>query len=112
MSLSVAARNLLADAIAAGGTWISVHTADPGTTGTGEIVGGPYARKQTVWGVASGGDRIGSQVLVDVGAGGPYTHFGIWSAVSAGTFIGGGALAPAESFAGTGQLRITPTIDG
>lgn len=112
MSLSVTARNALADAFAAGATWISVHTGDPGTTGANEVVGGPYARKQTVWGAASGGDRIGSQVLVDVGAGGPYTHFGVWSAVSGGTFYGGNTLTPAETFAGTGQLRITPTIDG
>ncbi len=112
MSNSVTARNALADAIAAGATWISVHTADPGTTGASEVVGAPYARKQTVWGAASGGDRLGSQVLVDVPAGGPYTHFGAWSSVSGGTFWSGNTLTPAETFAGAGILRITPTIDG
>lgn len=112
MALSVTARNALADAIAAGATWISVHTGDPGTTGANEAAGAPYARKQTVWGAPSGGDRVGSQVAVDVPAGGPYSHFGLWTAVSGGTFYAGGALSPAETFAGTGQLRITPTIDG
>lgn len=112
MANSVTARNALADAIAAGATWISVHTADPGTTGANEVVGAPYARKQTVWGTASGGDRIGSQVLVDVPTGGPYTHLGAWSAVSGGTFWSGNTLTPAETFAGAGILRITPTIDG
>lgn len=110
MSVSVATRNAIASAVAAAGTWISVHTSDPGTTGAGEAAG--VARKQTTWGAPSGGDIVGSQVLSDVVAGGPYNFFGIWSAISAGTFVGGGALSPAETFAGTGQLRITPTIDG
>ena|ERR1044072_1307128 len=111
MALSVAARNALADAIANGATWVSVHSSDPSTTGAGELSPGPYARKQTTFGAASGGDRVGSQVTVDVPAGGPYGWFGLWSAVSGGTFFGGGTLSPAETFAGTGQLRITPTVD-
>lgn len=111
MALSTSTRNAVAGAVGAAGTWISVHTGDPGTTGANEVVGAPYARKQTVWGSPSGTDSIGSQVLIDVGAGGPYSHFGIWSAVSGGTFVGGGTLSPAESFAGVGQLRVTPTID-
>lgn len=110
MALSVTARNALASAIAAGATWVSVHTGDPGTTGANEAAG--VARKQTTWGAASNGDIVGSQVTADVVAGGPYTHFGIWTAVSGGTFYAGGTLTPAETFAGTGQLRITPTIDG
>lgn len=110
MALSVTARNALASAIASGATWISVHTSDPGTTGAGEAAGVP--RKQTTWGAPASGDIVGSQVTLDVVAGGPYGWFGIWTAVSGGTFYGGGTLSPAETFAGTGQLRITPTIDG
>jgi hypothetical protein len=109
MALSVAARNALASAIASGATWISVHTADPGTTGASEAAG--VAREQTAWGAPASGDIVGSQTTHDVPAGGPYGFFGIWTAVSGGTFWGGGALSPAETYAGTGQLRITPTID-
>lgn len=109
MALSVAARNALASAIAAGATWVSVHTGDPGTTGANEAAG--VARKQTTWGAPSSGDIVGSQVASDVVAGGPYGWFGLWTAVSGGTFWGGGTLSPAETFAGTGVLRITPTID-
>jgi hypothetical protein len=110
MALSVSTRNALAAAAAAAGSWISVHTSDPGTTGAGEAAG--VARVQTIWGAPSGGDVVGSQVLSSVGAGGPYNFFGIWSAVTGGTFVAGAALVPAETFAGSGQLRITPTIDG
>lgn len=112
MALSVTARNALADAIAAGATWVSLHTADPGTTGASEAAG--IARQQTTFGAASGGDRVGSQVTMTIGGGGggPFTHFGLWSASSAGTFWAGGPLSPAETFAGAGSLRVTPTIDG
>lgn len=110
MALSTTARNAISGAVAAGATWISTHTADPGTTGANEAPGIP--RKQTTWGAASGGDIVGSQVSLDAVAGGPYGWFGIWSAVSGGVFWGGGTLTPAETFAGTGLLRITPTIDG
>lgn len=112
MALSVTARNALASAIAAGATWVSLHTSDPGTTGAGEAAG--VARKQTTWGSPASGDITGSQVAFDIpgGGGGPYTHFALWTAVSGGTFYGGGTLTPAETFAGAGQLRVTPTIDG
>lgn len=109
MALSVTARTALASAIASGATWISVHTGDPGTTGANEAAG--VDREQTTWG-APGTDIVGSQTVHDVPAGGPYSHFGMWSAVTGGTFYAGGTLSPAETFAGTGQLRITPTIDG
>lgn len=112
MGSSVTARNAQASAVAAGATWISAHTSDPGTTGAGEDAAVP--RKQTAWGAPSGGDILGSQVALDISGagGGPYTHFGVWSAVSGGTFWVGNALSPAETFLGAGQLRVTPTIDG
>jgi hypothetical protein len=112
MALSTTARNAAAQAIATGAAWVSVHTGDPGTTGANEDTTVP--RKQTTWGSPSGGDIVGSQVAADISGsgGGPYTHFGLWSAVTGGTFWGGGTLSPAETFAGAGQLRVTPTIDG
>jgi hypothetical protein len=112
MALSPTARNAQASAFAAGATWISAHTGDPGTTGANEDTTVP--RKQTTWGSPSGGDIVGSQVALDISGagGGPYTHFGVWSAVSGGVFWGGNTLTPAETFLGAGQLRVTPTIDG
>jgi len=110
MSSSVTARNGRASATAGAATWISVHTSDPGVTGAGEVATAPYARKQTVWGAPSAGAILGSQVSVDVPSGGPYTHYGIWSASSAGIFYEGGLLSTAETFGGVGILRITPTL--
>lgn len=93
-------------------SWISLHTADPGTTGTSEATGGSpaYARKQTTWTAgASDGSSAGSQVTIDVPAG-SYTHFGIWTAATAGTFVGGGALSSTATLAAQGQVQVTPTL--
>lgn len=93
------------------GAYISLHTSDPGSTGTGEATGGSpaYARKLTSW-TAGGSDGVatGSQVTFDVPAG-TYTHVGIWNAVSAGTFIDKCAIT-STVLSGQGQILVTPTI--
>lgn len=93
------------------GSWISLHTADPGTTGASEATGGSpaYARKQTTWtGGASDGVVNGSQVTIDVPAG-TYTHVGIWSAATGGTFVGKCSIA-STTLAAQGQVLVTPTF--
>lgn len=110
MANSVTARNKLVSAIIDNASYVSVHTGDPGTNGANEAVGAPYARQQSTFPVPSGGSSVGSQVTIDVPAGGPYTHYGLWTGVSGGTFYTGGTLSPAETFAGSGQLRVTPTV--
>lgn len=109
------ALNLMVNAVAGAGTYISAHTADPGSTGTSEVAGGSYVRKQTTWGSAgsgaTGGDRTGSQVAIDIPASTTVTHWGIWSASTSGTFYGGFALGASEAFGSAGVLNLTPTID-
>jgi hypothetical protein len=96
--------------VAAAATWISAHTADPGSGGASEVAGGSYARQQTTWGAASGGDRVGSDVPVAIPAGTTVTHWGLWSAETGGTFKGGFALSAPEMFGGAGTLNHTPTL--
>lgn len=94
--------------------FISLHTADPGSTGTSEATGGSpaYARQSLTFGATNGsGDAVATQVTFDVPAG-TYTHFGTWSAVTAGTFRGGGALTPTQTLASQGQVKVTLTLDG
>lgn len=109
MPLTLASRETAALAIAGLGTYISLHTADPGLTGANEAIGGTptYARQPTTWtGGASDGIVNGSQVSIDVPPG-TYTHFGVWSAASGGTFIG---YAPITTTTVTVQslLKVTP----
>lgn len=92
--------------------WISLHTASPATTGANEVTGGSYARVQTTWGSAAASAMTGSAVTINVPSGTTITHFGIWSASSAGTYKGGGALTASETFGSSGTYQLTPTLAG
>lgn len=93
-------------------TWISLHTASPGTTGASEVTGGAYARVATTWSAASGSSRAGSAVTINVPAGTTITHFGVWSAATAGTYKRGGLLSAEETYTGAGTYNLTPTLTG
>lgn len=107
-----ATKNAIQDASVGLGTWYSLHTADPGTTGANEFSGGSpaYARKQSTFGSSSGGSAVtGSQVTFDGNQ--VATHYGRWTAASGGTFISGGALSSSQGIAATQtQIKVTPTI--
>lgn len=113
MAFTNATKEAAALAVTALGGYISLHTADPGTTGASEATGGSpaYARKLTTWtGGASDGSVPGSQVTFDAPAG-TYTHFGIWTAATGGTFIGGVALSSSVTLGAQGQVLVTPTVN-
>lgn len=107
-----AMKETLAVQYGATGTWISVHTGNPSTTGANEATGGSpaYARKQTTW-TAGGSDGVvtGSQVTVDLPAG-TYTHIGVWSASTSGTFYDHYDLPTDQVLSTQGTLLITPTF--
>ena len=110
MATTNATKETAALAVTGLGGYISLHTADPGTTGASEATGGSpaYARKLTTWtGGASDGSVAGSEVTIDLAAG-TYTHFGVWTAATAGTFIGGGSIT-STTLAAQGQIKVTPT---
>lgn len=73
---------------------VSLHTATTGTTGTNETTGGGYARQACSWNAAASGSKTNSSALTFTTAGSTaMTHFGTWSASTAGTFGIGGALS-------------------
>lgn len=75
-------------------THMSLHTATTSTTGASEATGGGYARQACAWNAASGGTKTNSGAPTFTTSGSvANTHFGTWSAVSAGTFGIGGALS-------------------
>lgn len=110
MGLSTAGLNAGVNGVAAAGTWISAHTGNPSTSGANEVAGGSYARQQTTWAAASNGSRVGSQVHSPIPAGTSVTYWGIWSAVTGGTFLGGWQLSAQEDFGSDGTLDHTPTL--
>jgi len=73
--------------------YLSLHSATPGQNGASEITGGSYARQVIQFGAASGGSESStdSQTFTNLPAeasGIPY--FGIWTAATGGTYLGGG----------------------
>lgn len=111
MPLIVAERNYMLDQEMTRLSYLSLHTADPGTSGTAEATGGSpaYARKALTWAAASAGAVSASQVAFDA-ASGSYTHVGYWSAATAGTFRGGSALATAQTLSSQGVIQVTPSF--
>jgi hypothetical protein len=107
MPYTPAAKNLMLNALAGQAVFVSLHTADPGTTGASEVVGGSYARKSITWNAAAAGSLDSSVVPVfDVPAGTTITHVGFSTAVTAGAFLGS-ALVTSETFASAGTYSLT-----
>lgn len=108
---SIAAENAAVTGVKDAGSYISLHTADPGeVTGGSEVTGGAYARQQTTWGTVTNSAVTGSAVTINVPAGTTITHWGLWSVATAGTFLFSGALAASESFGSNGTYSLTPTL--
>jgi hypothetical protein len=82
--------------------YVSLHTADPGTTGASEVTGGTYARVAVTWNAASGGSVTNSSALsINLPASTTASYFGVWSASTAGTYYIGGALSPSVTTGGS-----------
>lgn len=87
--------------------FISLHSADPGTTGASEISGGSYARVAVTWGTASAGSMSNTNsITINVPASTTVAYFGLWSASTAGTYAVGGALSSSQTFNTTGTFTI------
>lgn len=110
MPLTNAAKHVMLDALGAVAVYVSLHTADPSTSGTGEVTGGSpaYARKAITWNAAASGNLDSSNTPVfDVPGSTTISHMGYWSAASGGTFYGGNALSASETFAAQGTYTLT-----
>lgn len=109
MALNNTSKDLMLDALAAVAIFASLHSADPGATGTNEIAGGTpaYARKSITWNSASAGALDSSnQPVFDVEGGDTVAFVGLWSASTAGTFYGSADVTD-ETFGGQGTYTLT-----
>ncbi len=92
--------------------YISAHTADPGSTGANEVVGGTYARGTALFDAVEakgGGGRqvpITATVQVPVGTGNTVTHIGLWTLASGGVFLDGRDTTDV-TFSTDGNLNVT-----
>lgn len=80
--------------------YISLHTASPGTAGSNEFTGGGYTRQVWTANTPSGGATNNTNSIAIPNAGTTAaTHFGLWSAVTAGNYLVGAALASSTTAA-------------
>ena len=114
MAFTVARINAAIDAALTTSTHVQLHTGSPGGSGSSNVAAG-VARAALSKGTAgspTNGQSTSTASWIIPGAGGPYTHFSLWTASSGGTFCGDGTLSPAETFAGSGTLALTMTVTG
>ena len=109
MAFTTAALNAAIDAALTGVTHASLHTGDPGAAGTNNDSGETRAAVTGVGGATGAADTLTGTWTIS-GAGGPFTHYGLWTAVTAGTFVNSGTLTPNETFAGAGTLDFTINV--
>lgn len=107
MALTATTRNTMLGTITSNVAYFSLHTADPGASGTAEVTGSPYTRESASWAAASGGTvATNAEVVFDVPGSTTITHIGYWSASSAGTFYGSRALDASQTYATTGTYTL------
>ena len=100
-------KNALLNGFTASASWVSLHTDDPGVSGSAEVSGGAYTREGATWAsAASASVSISASVVFDVPGSTTIDHLGYWSASSAGTFLGSRALDTSQTFATAGTYTI------
>jgi len=113
MALNNNGLNAMGDGLAALVTHASVHTADPGTTGTSESTASRVSCTISV--DAAGVMTVTNLAFTGGASSGPVFSVGFWDAASAGNFYGDQAVESGDtSFNAAGawtatSLTITPT---
>lgn len=88
--------NATAAGTAPANVYLQLHTADPGAAGTTAIAGNATRKGPVSFGAASGGlmsnDAAVTWTSGEVDTSEDYTHWTLWDAAAAGTFIGSGLM--------------------
>jgi hypothetical protein len=107
-----ASDNVAVTAVAAVSGFLSLHSANPGTTGANELAGGSpaYAREAASWSAAVNGAgnsviTLLADVTFDVPAGATVAFVGMFSAGSGGVFRGSDDVTP-ELYGGQGTYVV------
>lgn len=117
MALTDGTLNSLGTHLSTLATHLSLHSADPGTSGTSPC---NSARVAVTWTVDADGDLTsGSKNFTGGTANGAVTHVGLWSSAgtgtppTGGTFRGSFALTGDNTFNSAGEYTVTQvTING
>lgn len=106
---TVAEKNSIATKYGQDVSFLSLHSADPGTNGANELTGGSpaYGRQSITWGSASGGVITGSATF-DVPAGVTVAYVGAWTGETGGTFLDKADVTD-QPFVAQGQYFVQAT---
>jgi hypothetical protein len=91
--------------------YLKVHTGDPGAAGTTNASANT-TRQALTFAAPSAGSTTASQVSWSAWAAGSetITHWSIWDASTAGTFIQSGALSTSKAMTNGDTLQLTVTL--
>ena len=91
---------------------MSLHTADPGTTGANEVTGGSYARQNAGYAAASGGACALSATVPFTGMPAvTVAYLGLWSSDGTPLFLHSGALSASKTLNAGDTLNVTSATD-
>ena len=100
-------KNLLLEGFSSSVAFVSLHTADPGVSGSAEVTGGSYTREGVSWAApASASVSTSASIVFDVPGSTTITHLGYHSASTSGTFYGSRALDTQQEYATAGTYTI------
>jgi hypothetical protein len=92
------------------GSYIKLHTADPGSAGATAAAAGSTTRVAQAFAAASGGSKAGNgtaPVWTNGGTSETISHISLWDASTAGNFILSGALSASQAWVSTNTLTLT-----
>ena len=103
-------KNNLTTAYCTIATHATLYTTVPGGTAGTEVTGGSpaYARKVLTWGAPTNGVITATAVVFDVPSGTTIAGAGVHTALTAGTYLDGGAVT-SQAFASQGTYTLTLT---
>jgi hypothetical protein len=90
--------------------WPKLHTADPGAAGATAAAVGDATRKATVMAAAAGGSKAMTATAgpwTNGGTSETLSHISLWTASTAGTFNGSGALTAPQAWVSTNTFTLT-----
>ena len=85
--------------------YMQLHTADPGAAGT--TAASTASRQLLTIGAPSGGSSTATSPNFSITATETISHFSLWTASSAGTFIGSGAFSASRSVVNGDQITLS-----
>ncbi|MEU6768529.1 hypothetical protein ABZ916_39225 [Streptomyces sp. NPDC046853] len=96
---------------AVAGTFVQLHTGDPGAAGTANVSVGSTARNSFVFSDSSAGSALAlgtpPSAWTNGGTSETLTHVSVWTASSAGTFLYSVALNSSKAWASADQFTLS-----